>query len=90
MTRTIIALSLNGLTMFNKIVHKDKLIEQIENIDSGNILVRYDHEWRWFHVGDDQRSCPLLDFMVDVEYKSGTLIFIPDKVNKCKMEDRNK
>jgi len=68
-------------------INKQEIIKAIEN---DKAVIRYDDKWRWFKNGDDQKTCPLLDFMFQVEYRSGTLIFIPDKVNKCKMVDRNK
>lgn len=56
----------------------------------GKPIVKYNQRWRYPHRGDDQKSCPMLDFMMNIEYRSGTLIFVPDKDNKCKMVDRNK
>lgn len=46
--------------------------------------VQHDECWRYPHQGDDPKSCPLLGFMLRMEYRSGTLIFIPDPINKAK------
>jgi hypothetical protein len=59
---------------------KDETIELIKNSD--NLIIRYDKKWRYPKIGDDQRTCPLLDFMFNIEYKSGYLIFIPDTENQ--------
>ena len=57
---------------------------------SRNPVIMHDVNWRYPKTGDDQKTCKMLDFMLKTEYRSGTMIFIPDKRNKCKMVDRNK
>ncbi len=65
--------------------------EVITALQTAKIYVaRYDKNWRWFHNGDTQGTCPLLAFMIDVEYRSGTLVFIPDEINQTDLKDRNK
>jgi len=66
----------------------DKALKKIHG--GGKPIVKYNKNWRYPHRGDTQISCPMLQFMFDIEYRSGTLIFVPDKVNKCKMVNRNK
>ena len=68
---------------------KQELLKQIEiEIDKSgiesfqNILSRYDKKWRYPQLGDSQAKCPMLDFMFKTEYRSGTLIFVPDADNK--------
>ena len=56
-------------------------------------LVWYNKKWRYPMTGDDQRTCPMIDAMYKIEYNSGTIIFIPDQVNKYGQpgnRDRNK
>ena len=67
---------------------KEKTIKALKA--SKNPVIMYDKNWRYPKTGDDQKSCRMLDFMLKTEYRSGTMVFIPDKVNKCKMVDRNK
>ena len=67
---------------------KKELINEIMTNDQ--VRIAWDKNWRWFHNGDDENSCPLLKFMLNIEYRSGTLLFVPDKINQCKMVDRNK
>ena len=50
----------------------------------------YSEHWRYPHRGDDAKTSVMLKVMLSIEYTSGTLIFIPDKINKCKLQDRNK
>jgi len=69
-------------------IDKEQIKKEIDN--NGQVIISYDKDWRWFHNRDDQNTCPLLKFMIDIEYRSGTLIFIPDKENQSKMVDRNK
>jgi len=72
---------------FNEIIEK---IEAAIPDDAGTPMIRYNQNWRYPHLGDDQKSCPLLDFMLQMEYRSGTLIFVPDRINKMNLQDRNK
>ena len=67
---------------------KQAIVKEI--LERKDVQISYDTKWRWFHNRDDSNTCPLLAFMLEVEYKSGVLIFLPDKENKCKMVDRNK
>lgn len=53
-----------------------KIIKAIQEND--NIIIRHNKEWRYPNQGDDQKSCPMLDFMFQIEKVGGTLIFIPD------------
>ena len=56
--------------------------ESIKDNEVGNVIIMDDNKWRWFKNGDDENTCKLLKFMLQIEYRSGTLIFIPDKINK--------
>ncbi len=57
-------------------------IDKMDSKEYGNLLARYDRKWRYPRIGDSQGTCPLLDVMFDIEYRSGTIIFIPDLDNK--------
>lgn len=48
-------------------------------IDKNSTIITHDDEWRYPHQDDTQKSCPLLQVMFDIEYKAGTIIFIPDE-----------
>lgn len=78
---------------------KDEILKSISDIldqaDGGFRYprMRYDNKWRYPKLGDDQKTCPLLDFMFHTEYNSGFLIFVPDLKNKYGEpgnRDRNK
>lgn len=68
-------------------MEKQELIQKIENAKL--IKVKYDKKWRYPHQGDSQATCSMLQFMFDIEYCSGTLIFIPDEINYGNEGDRN-
>ena len=51
----------------------------IEAIKKSECVISYDDKWRYPHQDDTQKTCPLLDFMFKVEYRSGYLIFVPYK-----------
>jgi len=61
-------------------IAKDDVIEAVKQ--AREVVAVYDKKWRWFRQGDSQQTSIMLDFMMDVEYRSGTLIFIPDADNK--------
>lgn len=65
---------------------KTELLKQIESAitetETGEAIIRYDNKWRWWTQKDSQGTCALLRFAIDVEYRSGTLIFVPDRTNK--------
>lgn len=67
-------------------MNKKDILKQIDEfVKEDNVgipIIRYDKKWRWWNHKDSDKTCPLLRFGFDVEYKSGTLIFIPDAVNK--------
>ena len=63
-------------------ITKEEAVKLLQEND--NAIIRQDDNWRYPQTGDDQRTCPMLDFMFQIEYKSGCLIFIPDKINKSK------
>lgn len=53
-------------------------------------VILYDKKMRYPCTGDDANSCPLLGFMLEIEYRTGTLIFVPDAENIANTGDRNK
>ncbi len=67
-----------------------RLIE--ENLRGENFqkpLILYDKKFRYPNTGDSEETCPLLWFMLRIEYRTGTLIFIPDEKNLGNTGDRN-
>lgn len=67
---------------------KDELKKLID--DSKDTLIYYDKKWRYPKQGDCQGSCPMLDAMFHIEYRSGTIIFVPDEPNKYGQEGNTK
>ena len=65
-------------------MNKEEIKKLID--ESDNIKIQYDKKWRYPKQGDDQNTCPMLNYMFQIEYKSGILIFIPDKINKFGQE----
>lgn len=61
-------------------MERQELIDKIQNAKI--VISKYDKKWRYPKTGDDQESCAMLKFMFDIEYKSGTAIFIPDDENQ--------
>jgi len=59
---------------------RKEIIKRIENDD--NVKITYNRKWRYPRTADDQKTCPMLQVMLDIEYNSGTIIFIPDKENQ--------
>jgi hypothetical protein len=53
----------------------------VQAIKDGKAIIKHNENWKYPQLGDDQRSCPMIDFMFQIEYKPGTLIFIPDNKN---------
>lgn len=49
--------------------------------------VYYDRYWRYPNRRDDK--CPMLSMITEIIGKEGTLVFIPDPINLCIMQDRN-
>lgn len=47
-------------------------------IDENKIVVYYESYWQYPKTGDDQKSCPMLDTMFQIERKSGYVIHISD------------
>ena len=45
--------------------------------------------WRYPKHGDDANTNTFLKFMLENEYRSGILVFIPDSENLCKINDRD-
>ena len=53
--------------------------EQIKKaIDNPSTLIVYQERWKYPSTGDNQKTCPMLNFMFQAEQRAGTLIFIPD------------
>ena len=54
--------------------------EQIKKLidKSKRKYVYYEKLWNYPKTGDDQRTCPMLDMMFNIERKGGHVIFIPD------------
>ena len=69
---------------------KEEIIGILEKTDDAGIIIKWDKKWRYPHCGDDAKTCPMLDFMLNTEYRTGTLIFLPDKKNVANLGDRNK
>ena len=58
---------------------KAELIKSIQDMPDDSIMTItsiYNKNWKYPQQGDDQASCPMLDFMFNAEYKGGHLIFI--------------
>lgn len=72
--------------------YKKRVCDAIDAAAAGGVvdaLIQYDQQNRWFKGGDNEKTCPLLAFMMRVEYRSGTLVFIPDAENVANHYDRN-
>jgi len=65
------------------VIPVDTKEELIQKIKAGKVIIRHDDTWRYPETGDDQKKCPMLDFMFNIEYTSGTLMFVPDEINKA-------
>jgi len=46
------------------------------------VICSYSRYWKYPETGDDQKTCPMLDFMFNVEHKKGYLIFIEGEEEK--------
>ncbi len=59
------------------------MVEAFKNVLDVFMIIRHDDKWRYPAQNDDQRTCPMLDFMFQVEKHPGYLIFVPDPpINK--------
>lgn len=56
-----------------------KLLVEGKCLSASNIA------WRYPTAGDDQRKCPMLGFMFNVEHVAGTLIFLSNLIGKLDM-----
>ena len=65
--------------------------EAREIIDkAGDIRYYYSETFRYPGHGDDTNKNMFLRIMLELEYKSATVLVIPDKINLCRLADRNK
>jgi hypothetical protein len=66
---------------------KKELIELIDK--AKGVKYYYSSTWRYPQTGDDCNTCMFLKVMLENEYISGMMVFIPDAKNTCKLQDRN-
>ena len=52
--------------------------EAIKLINENKITVYYESYWKYPETGSDQKSCPMLDTMFNIERRGGYIIHIPD------------
>lgn len=76
------------MSYHGKTVSRADALALVDKATQG-IEVWTDKQFRWWKTGDSQQSCPLLDAAIAMEYRSGTIIFIPDEVNEAGKFPRN-
>jgi len=58
--------------------------EIVKLVNENKIQVYYESIWHYPSTQDDQKTCPMLDMMFNIERKGGYVIHIPDDLAKNK------
>jgi hypothetical protein len=62
-----------------KEISRAELKKKIDNSKAQNITVWHEKRWKYPSTGDDPKSCPMLDMMLQMEQKGSTVIVIQDE-----------